>query len=172
MCGQNKLVKICGTSTGKLKHRIKCYTDCITALELSPDGSLLASGDRNGGIDVWEAESGGILFTLGGHKDCITGLSWWADSQVLASASEDGRVILWSAEDGFPVRLLNAHAADARAVGGGASPRGSAAPGVLSLAYARQGHLVTTGRDLSAWVWKPDGSPLAKLEGFSLSSNS
>lgn len=164
LSGPSKLIKVYDTATGELKYRIKRHTDWVTALEFSPDGTLLASGDRNGGAYVWEAESGGIVFTLGDHKEAITGLNWRADSQMLATSSEDGRVILWFAEDGFPTRSINAHAdgASSRVV---TAPRGKL-PGVLSVAYARNGYLATCGRDNTARVWKPDGSQLFKIEGF------
>lgn len=164
LSGPSKIVKIYDTATGELRHRIKRHTDWVTALEFSPDGTLLASGDRNGGAFVWEAETGGIVFTLGDHKEAITGLSWRADSQMLATSSEDGRVILWFAEDGFPTRSINAHADGtvSRAV---TAPR-TKLPGVLSVAFARNGYLVTCGRDNTARVWKPDGTQLLRLEGF------
>jgi WD40 repeat protein/mono/diheme cytochrome c family protein len=158
--GPGKLVKIYDTATGELKHKIKKHTDWVTAMEFSPDGNLLASGDRNGGVYVWEAETGGIVFTLGDHKEAITGINWRGDSQMLATASEDGKVILWYAEDGFPTRSFNAQA------GATPLPRGKL-PGVLAVQYARNGTLVTCGRDNTARVWKPDGSSIAKFEGFS-----
>lgn len=162
--GPSKMIKIYDTVTGELRHRIKKHTDWVTAMEFSPDGSLLATGDRNGGAYVWEVDSGGIVFTLGDHKEAITAISWRADAQMIATASEDGRVILWFAEDGFPTRSINAQA-------DGATTRNVPAlraklPGVLSVQYARNGQLVTCGRDNSARVWKPDGAQLLKLEGF------
>jgi WD40 repeat protein len=161
--GPGKLVKIYDVATGEMKHRIKKHTDWVTAIEFSPDGTMLASGDRNGGAYVWEAATGGIVFTLGDHKDAVTALSWRADSQMLASASEDGRVILWFAEDGFPTRSINAQA-DGGAARPGPARKGL--PGVLSVHYARNGMILTCGRDNTARVWKPDGGQLAKLEGF------
>ncbi len=159
--GPGKLVKIYDTATGELKHKIKKHTDWVTAMEFSPDGEMLASGDRNGGAFVWEPATGGIVFTLGDHKDAVTALSWRADSQMLASASEDGRVILWYAEDGFPTRSINAQV-DAKA----APAARAKLPGVLAVQYARDGQLVTCGRDNTARIWKADGSQVARLEGF------
>ncbi len=159
--GPGKLIKVYDTATGELRHKIKKHTDWVTAIEFSPDGELLATGDRNGGAYVWEARSGGIVFTLGDHKDSVTQLSWRLDSQMLASASEDGRVILWYAEDGFPTRSINAQAAR----GTPANAR-TKLPGVLSVQYARSGQFVTCGRDNTARVWKPDGSQVMRLEGF------
>jgi WD40 repeat protein len=159
--GPGKLVKVYDTATGELKRKIKKHTDWVTAIEYSPDGELLASGDRNGGVFIWEAATGGIAFTLGDHKDAITGLSWRADSQMLATASEDGRVILWYAEDGFPTRSINAQA-DPRSPAGA---RGKL-PGVLGVNYARNGQLLTSGRDQSARIWRADGAPVGRLDGF------
>lgn len=159
--GPGKLIKIYDTATGELRHKIKKHTDWVTAIEFSPDGETLATGDRNGGAYVWEAETGGIVFTLGDHKDAITQLSWRADSQMLASASEDGRVILWYAEDGFPTRSINAQAE--RQTRPNVRIK---VPGVLSVQYARNGQILTCGRDNTARVWKADGSQAARLEGF------
>ena len=143
------------------KHKIKKHTDWVTAMEFSPDGELLATGDRNGGAFVWEAETGGIVFTLGDHKDAITDMSWRADSQMLATASEDGRVILWYAEDGFPTRTINAQAVTRP---GGVKAK---VPGFLSVAYSKSGLLATGGRDNTARLWKAaDGASLAKLDGL------
>jgi WD40 repeat protein len=159
--GPGRLVKIYDVATGELKRKIKKHTDWVTALEFSPDGEMLASGDRNGGAYVWEPATGGIVFTLGDHKDAVTALSWRADAQMLASSSEDGRVILWYAEDGFPTRTINAQV-DPKAPNG---VRGKQ-PGVLAVQYARDGQLVTCGRDNTARVWKADGSQVARIEGF------
>jgi WD40 repeat protein len=159
--GPGKLIKVFDTATGQLRYKIKKHTDWVTALEFSPDGEYLATGDRNGGAFVWEAKTGGIVFTLGDHKEAITGLSWRADSQMLATASEDGRVILWYAEDGFPTRTIGAPP-DRR----GAASNRNKVPGFLAVQFARNGQLLTCGRDNTARVWKPDGSQTVQVTGL------
>ena len=62
--GPNKLVKILSTEDGSLIAEINKHTEWVTAIEFSPDGKYLASGDRNGGLHVWEADSGNEVFTL------------------------------------------------------------------------------------------------------------
>lgn len=157
--GPGRLIKIYDTATGTLRHKIKKHTDWLTAMEFSPNGDMLATGDRNGNAYVWEAETGGIVFTLGDHKDAITGFSWRADSQMLASSSEDGRVILWLAEDGFPSRSINAQA-DAQV------RNARNLPGVLAVHFARNGQLLTCGRDNTARIWAPNASAIARFDGF------
>ena len=47
--------------TASWLYQIKRHTDWITAIEFSPDGSRLATGDRSGGIYLWESATGGIV---------------------------------------------------------------------------------------------------------------
>ena len=103
---------------------MKKHTDWVTAVEFSPDGVLLATGDRNGGLFVWEAETGREFFDLRGHTAAITDVSWRLDSNVLASASEDGTVRLWEMENGGNIKTIGAH-------GGG----------VASVRFAKDGRL-------------------------------
>ncbi len=97
------------TKDGKLLHEIRKHTDWVTALEYSPDGVLLATGDRNGGLFVWEAFTAREYFSLRGHTAAITEVSWRADGNVLASASEDGTIRLWEMENGGQIKAWGAH---------------------------------------------------------------
>jgi len=99
-------------------------------VEFSPDGRLLASGDRTGGVFVREADSGQELFSLAGHRGPISALSWRPDGAVLVSASEDGTIKFWQAAEGAAIRSINAHPG-----------------GVLFARFAMDGRLVSGGRD-------------------------
>jgi Planctomycete cytochrome C/WD domain, G-beta repeat len=147
--GPSKVVRVYSTRDGKLLHEIKKHTDWIYAIEYSPDGVLLATGDRNGGLFVWEAYTAREYFALRGHTAAVTDLSWRADANVLASASEDTTVRLWEMENGNQIKAWGAH-------GGGA----------LSVNYARDGRLVTTGRDRVTKVWDGNGAQQRALDAF------
>ena len=107
--------------TARVVREIKKHTDWVTAVEFSPDGVLLATGDRNGGLFVWEAATGREFLTLRGHTATITDVSWRADSNVLASASEDGTVRLWEMENGDDDQELGGPRR--RGAGGAVRPR-------------------------------------------------
>jgi DNA-binding beta-propeller fold protein YncE len=147
--GPSRLVKILSTKTGEVQHKIKKHTDWVTAVSFSPNGQMLASADRNGGISLWDPDSGQELFTLAGHKAAVTALSWRADSKILASSSEDGTVKLWEVQEGKQVKSWTAHKA-----------------GALWVSYAREGRLVTCGRDNEITVWDANSNKQRSFEAL------
>lgn len=138
-------LKVCDVAGNELYVKDK-HSEWVTAVAFSPDGVLLASGDRNGGLRVWESDSGGEYLNLEAHKAAITALAWRSDSNVLASSSEDGEVILWEMNNGGLVKRWTAH-------GGG----------TLGVDYSHDGKLVTAGRDRHVRTWTGDGSLIKDL---------
>jgi len=143
--GPDRLLRVY-SADGAVVHQLKKHTDWILAVEYSPDGVLLASADRSGGLVVWEAESGQEYQSLDGHQGPIHAVSWRDDGNVLASGSEDGTVRLWEMQDGKQIRNVKAHDG-----------------GVLAVKFAHDGRLVTAGRDKRVKIWSVDGKPLHTL---------
>jgi len=144
--GPFKTVRVFATADGSLVREHDKHTDWVYAVRYSPDGILLATADRSGGLVVWEAESGLEYLNLTGHKGAITALSWRADSNVLASASEDGTVKLWEMQTGKELSNIRAHS-----------------EGVTSVDFTHDGRLVTCGRDRTVKVWDAAGGQLKSL---------
>ncbi len=138
--GPDRFVRIFSTDTGELVHKIKKHTDWITAMRFGPKGKYVASGDRAGGIHVWEAEPGGRAASLMGHRGRITGLEW-ASTNIVISSSEDGTAKMWNIDEVRQLKSWTAH-------GGGA----------LSLRRAQNGDMVTVGRNRRATLWSASGS--------------
>lgn len=67
----------------------------VNAVDFSPEGDILASGDIDGSIILWDPYSGEPLITLNGHSRGIMNLSFSEDGTLLISTSEDGDVSLW-----------------------------------------------------------------------------
>jgi len=110
---------------------------------------LLATGGRNNGLVVWESQTGREYFDLRGHTAAITDVSWRLDSNVVASSSEDGSIKLWELENGGNIASIGAH-------GGG----------VESVRLARNGRLVSSGRDRVIRVWDSSGNKQREFEAF------
>ncbi|MDP0492671.1 MAG: c-type cytochrome domain-containing protein [Verrucomicrobiota bacterium JB023] len=146
--GPSRLLKIWDTRENQQLASIKKHTDWITTLSWSPDGKFIASGDRNGGIHIWDRD-GNEIHALREHQGAISGLSFRSDSQLLASASEDGNLIIWDIQKGESIKRITAHG-----------------PGVTSLHYATNGHLMTSGRNQTLKILKPDFSNLRDIKGL------
>ena len=87
--GPQKIVRVYDMD-GELNYELKKHTEWITALQFSPNGKFLVTGDRNGGVHTWEAETGNEILALPGHKKSITSIDWRIDGKLLLTASEDG----------------------------------------------------------------------------------
>ena len=148
--GTTKLIKVFDLATNEILYKIKKHSEWVTQVAFSPDGILLATADRNGGLYVWEAKTGNPFYSLVGHKQEITSLSWRADGNVLLSASEEGAVRTWEMINGKQVKTWNAHSG-----------------GTLSAHFAQNGNMVTAGRDKSVKFWDGNGKALQTIKGFS-----
>ena len=142
--GPNRMVKI--FQDGKLLFSIKKHTDWVTALAFTSDGKYLVSGDRQGGMYVWETATGDQIFMLPSHKAGVTALAAPGPLACL-SASEDGTVKLWDLREGKEVKSWDAHKG-----------------GTLSLAFAPDGRLVSCGRDKRVRLWDRDGNSLKEFD--------
>lgn len=85
-----RTVRIIDVADGSEKFVIKKHTDWLTALTFSPDGLLLASGDRFGGLYLWNADTGAEFANLKEHNGTVRGIQFSKTSDHLVSASEDG----------------------------------------------------------------------------------
>ncbi len=84
----------------------KGHTAPITALEFSPDGTLIASASTDKTIKLWNVTTGSQLRTLTGHRDRVTALSFRPDGKLLASGSADKTIKLWNVSTGSQLRTL------------------------------------------------------------------
>ncbi|MFC1719117.1 WD40 repeat domain-containing protein, partial [Candidatus Poribacteria bacterium] len=81
----------------------------VYSVSFSPDGELLASGDRFGIVKLWNVASHQEVATLTGHSDRILSVSFSPDGKLLASGSWDSTVKLWDISSGQEVATLTEH---------------------------------------------------------------
>ncbi len=118
------------------------------AVAFHPDGKHLVTGQQDGTIRVWDAQTGRALGNLGIPKQPLRGIAFSRDGKYLASMSVDGEIKLWDA-----TRL------DAQQLDGKAEPRvapmRARSPGVcLNLSFSPDGRfLASGGEEYTVRIW-------------------
>ncbi|MBE9003796.1 hypothetical protein IQ259_01805 [Fortiea sp. LEGE XX443] len=81
----------------------------IYSLALSPDGKLLATGDMDGQIHLWQMADRKNLLIFKGHEGWVWTVAFSPDGQTLASGGHDGLIKLWNIQTGDCLKTLDKH---------------------------------------------------------------
>ena len=115
--GQDGTILIWDVRTGKHKKTLTdqranterdthSNSDSIRVLMFNSDGSILATGDKKGIIQLWDVSKWQISKTLKGHADAIFSVSFAPDSRSIASTGKDGTVRLWDIDTGQQIQSM------------------------------------------------------------------
>ncbi len=83
----------------------------IQSVAFSPDGTLLAMGDIQGLVHLWQVEGSKRLFTLIGHTGWVGSVAFGPDGQTIVSSSADTTLKLWDVHTGECLRTFRGHQA-------------------------------------------------------------
>jgi WD40 repeat protein len=112
-------IRLFDVATGKQTKLIPTGSDKPKVVAISPDGHTLAAGndDSPGGesdagdpmnsIQLWDATTGEVTFTLSSQKFWTSNLVFSPDGRTLASASWDNTITLWDVATGKALRSLS-----------------------------------------------------------------
>jgi WD40 repeat protein len=100
-------ISLWDVATGRELPTLRGHSAAVTSVAFSPDGSILASGGRDGAVKLWNLASGSELRTLGGSGQ-ITSTAFSPDGRIVASAS-DKTIKLWDVASGDEVGTLGGH---------------------------------------------------------------
>ena len=93
--------------------------DFLSSLEYAPSGDLIAVGETNGRITLWDPANARPRGNLVGHAGLIFGMTFVDNGTRLVSGSAEGDVRLWDVATGQPVGSeLRAHDGDIGAFAG------------------------------------------------------
>jgi WD40 repeat protein/transcriptional regulator with XRE-family HTH domain len=124
----------------------------IHSVAFSPDGKLLATGDTNNEICLYQVADGKQLLTCKGHTGFIWPVTFSPDGNILASGSDDQTVKLWDTRTGQCLTTLNDHNG-----------------GIWSVAFSVQGTiLASSSEDQTVKLWHTStGQCFKTLQGHS-----
>ncbi|MCE9524526.1 MAG: WD40 repeat domain-containing protein [Planctomycetales bacterium] len=80
--------------------------ECLTAIDFSPDGYWLATGNQSGEIALWRTGTWTKGISWRGHTDAIRSLRFSHSGEILAALGEDGFAVFWDPKTGEEIRSL------------------------------------------------------------------
>jgi WD40 repeat protein len=93
---------------GKLLWTIeRAHPVWLRAFALSPDGSLLATGARDGVVRLWSTVDGKLVRELKGHGRDVYSAAFHPDGTSLATGDYDGKILHWEVATGKVVRTID-----------------------------------------------------------------
>ena len=88
----------------------------IVSTTFDPAGNLLATGDANGDIHLWQIADGQRVAIYQGHSNWTRALAFTPDGRILASASDDCTIKLWDVQTGGEITTIGPHTHSFRGV--------------------------------------------------------
>ncbi len=152
-------MEVWDTRTGRERFTLTGHLQGVKALEFSPDGKLIVSGDGSDSLFLWEAATGRLRRTLR-HDGWSKYLAFSPDSKTLATSGLENGVRLWDPSTGVVRATLETYrpgylgfSPDGRTLFAGRSPEHTYPPQV---------------NEVRVWALPPDAPARlrADLRGF------
>lgn len=131
-----------------------------TSVAISPDGSILAAGDPQGIVQLWDASNFQALgHPLTGHAGTVKAMQFNFDETLLASGAADGTTRLWDVKGEKPVGIPLV-----------ISYKFAEVIPVDALSFSHDGRLLSAGGGPNVQLWNtstglPAGPPLVGHPG-------
>lgn len=144
-CGWDKLVKVWNLTNCRLKTNHIGHTGYLNCVTVSPDGSLCASGGKDGNAMLWDLNEGKHLYTLDGGS--IINAMCFSPNRYWLCAATGPTIKIWDLEGKSVVDELTQDVV-------GASGK-LCAPDCVSLAWSADGQTLFAGyTDNVIRVWQ------------------
>ncbi len=153
------------------KSRFTDALSSVLSVAISPDKSILVTGDANDEIRVWRVADGQQILTCKGHTDWIWSIAFSPNGKTIASGSDDATVRIWDVATGECLKILTGHGAWVRSVSFNPNNNGKTLAsgndnGELRIWDVDSGECITTFQARHAGrIWSvsfsPDGKTLA-----------
>ncbi|MDQ2717290.1 MAG: WD40 repeat domain-containing serine/threonine-protein kinase [Chloroflexota bacterium] len=118
-------------------HGHERFLNTVFTIAWSPDNLYIASAGKDGGVHVWDANTGEPVYTYEGHSSWVYAIAWSPDRKYLASAGIDKKIVVWEATTGHELIRYHGHKST-----------------VIALAWSPDGRrIVSSNMDGGVLVW-------------------
>ena len=132
------LVYLSNVANGRYSEvaSLKWNTDVIQCISFNPDGRMLAFGNFDGRVFLYDVRSRRFRHTLEGHTDSVLSVAFNPSGLIVASAGLDQTVRLWNVLTGELRHTLEGHTYD-----------------VNSVAFRPDGRILASAGDQTVRLW-------------------
>jgi WD40 repeat protein len=139
----------------------------VEAVDIAPDGSLLAGATNDGQVVVFDAATGDALHHLDPHEESTTALTISADGRWLATGGDGNAIEVWDLRSGHRLEHLDGHTdsiaalafnADGSRLGSGSDDHSVELWDTAG--WKKVNEFVADGRTVRSLDFSPDGSRL------------
>ncbi len=141
------------------------HDEYVWALAFSPNGQLLAAGDGEGKVKIWDVQRQQSMVQLEGDTDSVYAAAFSPDSRTLATAGRQGEVKLWAVSDWASLGTLqNRGTTFALDFSPNSKILASTGPAAVTLWGVESGEEIVSLTGHAGWVlgtaFSPDGTTL------------
>lgn len=108
--GRGRFIALWDVASGALLHNLNNAegkgSNPFPPIVFSRDGKLIATGNDDGTIRVWNVATGNERYTLRGHAGYLQALDFSPDNKYLVSGSYDATVKVWNVASGKELGML------------------------------------------------------------------
>jgi len=146
-CGWDKMVKVWSVQNMKMIKTLTGHTGYLNTVTISPDGTLCASGGKDGTVNLWDLQEGKNLYSLDAQS-VINALCFSPNRYWLCAATDDC-IKIWDLESKSIVNILTPADAEYESSGKKSLP-----PQCISLCWSLDGSTLYSGyTDNKIRVW-------------------
>jgi predicted NACHT family NTPase len=104
--------RLVGTNFTKANLSGSTFTKILSkviSVAISPNNKLLAIGDFNGSVCLWDTATGKEVLVLQGHYNFVASVVFNDSGTMLATGSNDGTIKLWDVKTGDCLKTFKGH---------------------------------------------------------------
>lgn len=139
------------------QHRMDCW---IKSISFDPSGHLIACGDENRVVSLWDVSGDCLWERKGQHNGDVVSVAFDPEGTTVFSASQDSTIKNWSVDKGDLLRTIEGHTGSIQCLG--VSPdglliasKGGIGDDTIRIWNRHSGAMIAVIPELGSKMWSP-----------------